>query len=223
MRPLLAVMHPRNIRPCVESIEALDVPTAWMDGFTEWGLRDAMRDLIADQALDFDHLALVSDDCVIGQEALDAVLDLCADHPVVTGYTRLDSTHPLVNITRSPLRGDAPGVGAYDWYSHEEASTWPDEVIPTGFAGFALTAMSRDMWERFPFDAFGGASSSWASDFHLSARLRDAGVPIVAARAGYIEHVKEVWNRLDRDPAKRLLVGTMPARVRIESGSPASA
>jgi hypothetical protein len=73
--------------------------------------------------------------------------------------------------------------------------------------------MPRDLWRQFPFGAFGGPSSSWASDFHLSHRLRDAGVPMVAARDGYTEHLKERWLELDRDPRKRLLVGERPAQV----------
>jgi len=53
----------------------------------------------------------------------------------------------------------------------------------------------------------------WATDHHLSGRLADDGVPMVAARDGFVTHVKERWMHGDRDPAKRLLVGSMPQEV----------
>jgi hypothetical protein len=74
--------------------------------------------------------------------------------------------------------------------------------------------MSREMWARFPFGCFGSGSRGYSSDFHLSRRLRDEGVPMVAAQAGYVTHVKERWNQLDRAESKRLMIGELPAEVR---------
>jgi hypothetical protein len=139
-----------------------------------------------------------------------------AGHPVVTGWCRLDSTHPLVNITDGPLHGDVPTAGAYRFRRFRDVVEYPEPVVPTGFAGFALTCMSRDLWRQFPFGAYGGPSSSWSSDFHLSARLRDAGIPIVAAREGYVEHLKERWGELDRAPQARLLIGEQPPAVTVD-------
>jgi hypothetical protein len=144
------------------------------------------------------------------------VLKYAQEHPVVTGYCRLDWSHPSVNITRQPLRGHVPTAGAYDFYSLDEVQAWPDPLVPTGFVGFALTCMSREMWRTFPFGAFGGASQAWSSDFHLSMRLRDAGVPMMAARGGLVGHLKKRWNTLDNTPGRELLVGKEPAGVELE-------
>jgi len=212
--PLLCIMHPREIRDAVAAFRALDVRRAWMQGYTEWQLVDVVRSLVDDPALPFTHLVMVADDVVVRQPALDAVLGLAREgRPVVTGWCRLDSTHPLVNITDGALVGDEPTPGAYRFRKFSDVVAHPSPVIETGFVGFALTCMPRDLWRRFPFGAFGGPSSSWASDFHLSHRLRDAGVPMVAARDGGCEHLKERWLELDRDPRKRLLVGERPAQV----------
>lgn len=214
--PILFVMNPRHIDECVASLAALDIRRAWLQNWTEWQLQDVIRDLVADPDLAFSHMILCADDVVVTQGAIDAVIAHADDHDVVTGYCRLDSGHPLVNITRRPLMGSIPSAGAYDFWSYADAAAYPDPVIPTGFVGFALTCMSRDMWTRFPFGAFGAATQSWSSDFHLSMRLRDAGVPMVAARAAYVEHVKERWNQLDTEPRKSLRIGTHPPAVVVE-------
>lgn len=218
--PLLAIMNPRQIPECIAAFKKLEVRKAWLQNYTEWQLIEVIASIVRDESINFTHLCLVSDDCVVGQQALDAVLGIAEqswDHlPVVTGYCRLDSTHPEVNITRRPLMGDVPTAGAYDFYRYDDVVTWPQTFLPTGFVGFALTCMSREMWRRFPFGVFGSEQQAWSSDFHLSMRLRDAGIPMVAARDGYVEHVKETWNQLDRAPEKRLLIGEEPAGVEIE-------
>ena len=212
--PLLAIMNPRDIPDAVAAFRTLDVRRAWLQGYTEWQLVEVIRSIVDDPDIPFTHLVVVADDVVVRQPALDAVLDLAREgRPVVTGWCRLDSTHPLVNITDGALMGDDPTPGAYRFRRFAHVVADPSPVIETGFVGFALTCMPRTMWQRFPFGAFGGPSCSWSSDFHLSRRLRDAGVPMVAARDGGTEHLKERWQQSDRAPEKRLLLGERPAQV----------
>ena len=150
--PLLGIMNPRKIPECISAFERLDVPRVWFTGWTEYQLIDVIGQWVADPPVDFSHLVLVADDCIVSQQALDAVLAVARQgDPVVTGYCRLDFTHPDVNITRRPLMGDTPSVGAYDFWSFVEVEEWPREVMPTGFVGFALTCMSRELWREFPF------------------------------------------------------------------------
>lgn len=215
--PILAIMNPRQIPECISAFKRLDVRKAWLQNYTEWQLVEVIASIVRDEAIHFSHLCLVADDCIVTQQALDAVLRFSRQgDPVVTGYCRLDSTHPDVNITRRPLMGETPTVGAYDFYSFLEVEDWPGETLPTGFVGFALTCMSREMWREFPFGCFGTGSRGYSSDFHLSRRLRDAGVPMVAARDGYVTHIKEQWNKLDRGEGRQLLVGVEPADVVVD-------
>ena len=211
-RPLLAVMNPRRIPVCLDSIAALDISRVWLKNMSEWDLVPRIAAIVADDAgpVDFTHLMLVSDDCEVSQDALGAVLELGAFHRVATGYCKLDATHDLVNITDKPITGDVPRVDAYSFRTWQAAHTWPSETIPTGFVGMALTCMSRDMWRSFPFGVFGNERRSYASDFHLSRRLRDAGVPMWAARDGEVLHHKTVWNETADHP---LLIGQEPAAV----------
>lgn len=221
---LVMLMNARLIPDCVESFEGLATDVAWMRGMNKVDVIDAAADVIATTA--YDHYLLVPDDCIVSQSAVDAVVALLDDgHPAVTGWCRLAQGDPRANLTVGPLRGDRPRMDAYTWWGASYVAGYRDEVVPTGFMGMALTGMSRDMWLRFPPDCFRSrdGDNGWSSDFHLSMRLRDADIPMVAARDGYIEHVKENWNRPDKDPVKRLRIGEMPRGVEIVRGAPRDA
>lgn len=214
--PLLAVMNPRAIPECIHAFERLDVRRAWLQRYTEAELVPVIASLVADESIPFTHLALVADDCIVQPDALAAVFELAQVRPVATGYCRLATGHPKVNITRRPIMGDTPSAGAYDFYDFDAVAGWPRHEVPTGFVGFAVTVMPREVWARFPFGVFAPEGGGHASDFHLSRRLRDAGVPMVAARDGYVEHVKSEWNRRDDYPGRELLIGREPARVVVD-------
>lgn len=215
MRSLTVVMNPRRIPECIAGFESLTTDVAWVTGYAVIELPPIINGLIADT--DYDAYTICADDCIVSQDALDAVLALTeAGAPAATGWCRLDRTHPLVNLTRTPLRGAAPSESSYDFYTAEEVEGWPEPSLPTGFMGMALTTMPRQMWERFPFACFSHRGQGWATDFNLSARLRDAEVPMVAAREGFIDHVKEKWLRGDQAPEKRILVGQIAPSVHID-------
>lgn len=201
--PLLVILNPRRIPECMEAFAALDVAKAYLRGYTENGLCEPFSRLLT--ASEHSPLVVVSDDVVVTQEALDAVIATAADHPVATGYCNLDESSPLINLTRSKLKGDSPTPESYDWYSRDELDQLPDPIW-TGFSGMCLTAMSLEMWQRFPFGCF-PSGNGCASDFHLCMRLRDAGVPIVAPKAGWVRHLKRTWNTGDHTPGRELLIG----------------
>lgn len=218
--PLLAVMNPRRIPECMASLEALPIRRAWLQRYTEWELQGVMASIVNDEAIHFTHLGLVSDDVIVSPDALGAVLDLARVEDVATGYCRLDQTHPLVNMTKRPVTADAPAVEAYHFYSYDEVQAQA-RTFRTGFVGFAVTFMPREMWRRFPFEVYGNPDKSYASDYSLSYRLNAAGVKMYAARGGYCEHVKRVWNSLEdakdaATPERRLLIGEEPAALVVE-------
>jgi hypothetical protein len=215
VRPLLLVLNPRDIRECVESISRLPVDKAWLRSYTEEELATVVPRVISEADASYDYFLIVPDDCVVTPGALAAVLEQAERHEVVTGFTRLDATHPLVNLTTRPLIGDEPVPGAYDFYSYADVLAHEGPTLATGFVGFAVTGMSRELWERFPFRARGCGPTACCSDFDLSVRLRDAGVTMTAVTGGYVEHVKITWGERDcgKDPRKRLLIGERPSEV----------
>lgn len=210
MSTLLLVMNPRRIPACIESIDALDIPKAWMQGYNEYELQDVIAGIV--EQVEHDHYMILADDCTVTQEAVDEVLALhAAGHPVATGYCNLDSSTDLVNVQRTPLIDLVPrGASSYDFMTQGEVDAI-DGPFQTYFAGMSLTSMSREMWLRFPFGVHGWPGS--ASDYHLCKRLQDSGVGIVSTRAARVEHDKDDWTHVDQRPYKRLLLGGKHRRV----------
>lgn len=214
MRALHLVMNPRAIPECIGSLERLPIDTCWLTGMTQEQLVPHVGQVVADT--DYDAYLMTSDDCIVSDEALGAVLALLdAGHPAATGWCRLDATHEDVNLTSGPLLYSWPCDEAYSFRSYEQAAGWDDSPIPTFLMGMALTGMTRDLWLRFPYAVYGEGQGGWASDYSLSWRLMCSGIPMVAAPGGYVEHVKEHVGFPDSDPAKRLLIGEVEPSVRI--------
>lgn len=201
------VMNPRHIPECIRSIGSLMVDQAWLSFYPENEL--PINDVVASTS--YDRYTLVSDDTVVPQTALDAVLEAHDEYPdaVVTGYSRLAEDDERVNLVSEPLRSREPGVDAYSLMTQEMVDAMPP-VFETWFAGYSLTTASRDAWLECPHPGRGNAN-----DFYQSQLFVDSGRRILAARDGKIEHVKERWNQPDQDPRKALFVGVLPREVRM--------
>lgn len=211
MTALLVVMHPRRIPVCVKAFDALDADIAYLSGGNESQAMDMFAEVLAGS--DHDHLVVVSDDVIVTQPALDAVVAALEDGVLVaTGWCLLDRTNRYSNVTDQPLIGNKPDWSAYSFMTAVDVRD-RSERFETGFAGLALTGMSRELWQRFPMACYGADLHGWASDFHLSVRLRDADVPITAVRDAYVEHLKERWTYADNADEMRLLIGEIPREV----------
>lgn len=216
---LLLILNPRELPMCLLTLDRLDCPKVWLSYFTEWELRGVIANII--NTTSYDRYVIVSDDCIVSQDAYDAVLDLHDrinyTKVVTTGYCNLDVSSPLVNLTKEPFRDSrAPDEGSYDWYSMKEVTDLSNGgPIWTGFAGIAFTCMSRDMWLEFPWDCY-GKPRGWAADYHLALRLRDAGVPIWAPKNGFIYHTKKNWLDHSTTEATKIYVGERPKEIRWE-------
>lgn len=211
--PALIVLNPRTIPPALNAIRALRPPagTAWLTGYTETELQDgAFHDAIT-QLPDATHIITISDDCQPTQAAYDAIvaqLHAQPDHPA-TGWCVVD-TQPgqqQTSITE-PLRGTKPEPDAYTFLTRPQVLAHAP-LIQTGLASFALTAIPRTIWQDHPFGCYQppyprteGQPYGWASDFHLSIRLRDHAIPIHAPTAAECTHHRAHWQQ--PDPARPL-------------------
>jgi hypothetical protein len=209
MKDLLMILNPRRIEECIASYQDLDIDRLWIKNMSELQI-DRRWPEVMEAAEGYDRLLIVSDDAVVRQPALDAVLALLDEHPVVTGYANLGMGDYRVNLNKTPLAAQG-WVDSFNFYTLGEVFSYPAKAVPTTLVGFALTGMSIDLWRRYRFDCDGGA------DFRLSQRLAGKGIPMVGAREGFIWHVKESWGRRDQDPRKRLLVGEEPAAIELET------
>jgi hypothetical protein len=211
MTAALIVLNPRAIPDCIQAIRALDIPTCWISYMPEPKAAEAVNHVI--RLNQYDRYVLLSDDTLPTQRALDLVLDADAPGtPVVTGYCNLDQTdnRDIVNLTTNRLPPPPPEEASYQLMTRQQAEA-NGPLIPTTFAGLALTCMSRELWMTHPLEV---SAYNGQMDYMLSYNLWQSGVPIAAANGAYVEHVKERWNHPDENPDKKLLVGERAPIVR---------
>lgn len=198
-------MNPRRIAECVASIEALPVDQAWLSGYSE-------RDLPINQVVErtnYDRYMIISDDGIVPQSALRAVLSAHDAHPedVATGYSNLGENDARVNLVSEPLR-EPLSKEAYSLMTAGYVATRPP-VFRSWFAGYALTVMPRRTWLECPHP---GREN--ANDYYHCLDLHGRGHRIWAAREGRVTHAKRDWSEPDKTPGRELLVGLIPAEVR---------
>lgn len=189
MPACLVVLNPRDIPECMGAFHALPVRKVFARNMTERQISSEWGTIL--DACDAENIVVVSDDALVSRRALETVLGLLESHPVVTGWCPLAEGHELANLATNTLREGPPSVGDYEFMRVEDVKG----LVRTSFAGMCLTGMSRELWERFPFDCY--STPGFASDYHLSYRLQQAGVPVVSHEDARCEHVKAVWNVRD--------------------------
>lgn len=215
MKDLLVILHPRSIHEALDSYAGLNIDKLWIDRMTEWDIAEQWE-LVMAEAAGYDRLIVVSDDAVVRQPALDAVIRLLDDgHPVATGWSNLSYEDFRTNLCKTPLAPE-PAIDAYDLYHISEVMTYPDPVVPTWLVALCITGMSYEMWNTYPFMVYADYPGC-CSDFHLSKRLEIDGVPMVAAREAMCYHIKTTWNTMDTEHRKRLLIGEEPMGIRLET------
>jgi len=209
VKTLLVILNPRNIRMAVESLEALPCDRVWLRGFTEKQVQHAawptmMRDA---RKRKYGRMVVISDDGRVPRGAWDAVMAVAdRGHPVTTGWCNLDLGRgwDISNLVSGPLAATAAETTQQEFYSAPDVFTYPSDEVPTSFHGHALLTMPWEVAERFPFECY-QEGVGWSSDYHHSRRLADAKVDIVAARDGFVVHLKEVWNHFDHAETKKLV------------------
>jgi hypothetical protein len=214
MTEVLVILNPRKIPVCAQAFAELDIPKLWLTGWTEVQIRDTVfPGMIRDHP--YDRYLVVADDVIVRQATVDRVLTaLDIGWPVATGFSQRSHTEWEVNLTSGPI-GDRPVAAAYDFLSFQDVVSHPEPLFQTWFAGMSVTGMSREMWGRFPFGCYADTASpnGYASDFHLSHRLQDAEVPIMACRDGFAYHWRHEWRHTNDDRDDKLLVGEVKPAV----------
>lgn len=215
-KPLLLVLNPRRIRECVDAITSLPIDKAWLENYTETELCSIVPRVLAETT--HDPIGVISDDAAPTAEALSAVLSITTPDTVSTGYCTLDESSDLTNLSMVELPRPDPTVESYAFPPLSVIKDASTTRFRTYFAGHTLTFMPRSMWDRFPWMVY-GPEPGCASDYMLSWRLQEAGIPIYAHPAAYVRHVKSRFNTLDDTPGRELRIGKDPARVRYQSST----
>lgn len=225
-RCVLLVMNPRRLADCIESIRDLPVDQYWLTGFYERELVAEVGRIIEETA--YDAYAIVSDDCLCSREAWAAVRDAMDAYPIVTGWCQVDAIREVANVSTEPLVRPQPRWSNYTMPPISALAAAPP-IFRSWWIGFALSAMRRDVWRRFPFDVYPsqrnvreGQAYPWhytgpragepfdageSSDYHLSWRMQEANAPVWAVRDAQVGHLRHSGN------AGGLVNGTVPPEV----------
>lgn len=215
MPDVLVVMNPRRIPACIDAFQKLPIAKLWIRNMTEWQIMEEWPKVLR-LAKGYDRMILCSDDAEVKPRELKKVQQLLDQgHPVVTGYSNLSEHDMRVNLCTQPLGEHGPSIDCYSHPDLHDIAGHTDEAILTSFTGMCLTGMSRAMWRKYPFKAC-GYPPGWSSDYNLSLRLQQDGVPIVAARDAFVWHHKSVYNMMDPTPGRELLIGKEPAELKLE-------
>ena len=216
MSAALIVLKPRQVKPAEDALAELPdwLTVVEIVGYSERELADGIFRSTLD-AFPHDVFLVASDDVIIRKHAVEAVLRLVADGVCASGYCQLTHTDWRVNATRAPLKGILPTEDAYDFLRFDEVISGPP-VRRSWFTGMSLTTMTAEMWARFPFGCFtsGPDCKGYASDFHLSRRLAEAGIPIVLARDAFCYHWRHVRENTNDPRDDKLLVGAVKPEIR---------
>lgn len=214
MKPVLMLMHGREIRDCMDAFGRLQIRQAWFTGYTEKELESAIAGYIG--RTDYTHYVIASDDLIPTQSAMEEVLRGLEDFDAVTGWSNIYPGSARANIRLKepwgskalfmlghPLSGLIPSqvtMAKSKTFADANAIIRQERFFRTYYMGFSFTGMTRDLWLRFPLRTFGESGS----DYSLSARLNGAGVPMWCARDGFFRHLKSMEN---------FIVGKVPKKV----------
>ena len=216
MKPVLAVLNVREIPQVLDALDALNIDKVLIRGYTERQIADSVwteQVMSGVKERGYTHLSLISDDAVIAPHSLELVLRHAEQYlkRVTTGWCNQDFTDDKVALSTEPLTDETPKPRSYTLPSWRDVLMGP-EVQLTYFTGFCLTTCTVEMWERYPYQAYG--DDGFAADYNMSRRLAADGVQIDALRDAFCLHLRETRNGSPSHPERRVLVGEMEPEVR---------
>ena len=209
MKPVLMIMHAREIPECIDAFRLLKgIDKAWFRAHTEMQLERATSKYVRET--DYTHYIIASDDLIPTQVGLDAVLKGIENHDIFTGFSNM---HPGSHRVNLMLNGYSLGYRAAFWMYHAGSRLRPVKAgvtsvktlffprmsdVPKGefqtwFVGFSFTSMSRDMWLRFPFFSVHDRTG-WGSDAIMSQRLDSNSVPAYSSSDAFFYHLASMRN-----------------------------
>jgi len=164
----LMVLKASHLYPVVDSIERIDMETAWFSGYTETELAITLNSFISDT--DYDYYWLTSHDLVLHQEGVDCLVEILENDPscVATGYCNVSLDNPLSTITRAPIDQPEPSLESYGFLTNQSVQKLEDDIIRTYFASWSMSGMTRDMWLKYPYKTMGSGDRT---DLNFSMRF----------------------------------------------------
>lgn len=216
MKPLLAVLNVRVIPEVLDALAALPVDQLLIRGYTERQIADEVwteQVMPMVKAGGYSHLTIISDDAVIPAHSLELVLAHAAEHPdrITTAWCNQDMSDDRVALSTKPLTDEVPKPSSYTLPTWRDVLMGP-AVQRTYFSGFCLTTATVEMWDRYPYTAYG--PDGFAADYSMSQRAHEDGVRIDVIRDAFVLHLRETRTGSPSHPNRRVLIGEITPEVR---------
>ena len=215
--PCLLVMQPRNIQPALESYKkSFDIPMVFFKAFTEPQVTLQLNKYIKEH--DYTHYIIIGDDAIVTRQATETVLQYTESKKcdVFTGWMNMHinddgSFSEQSTVNQNRIRCTDPSWGPAreeygEWITMEMMRKLPPELVRTSYANFALTGMTKELWEQYPISCWPRGNSS---DHHLSLRLQNDGVKVWTHPKAFIRHLRKGWAPLP----DHWLVGSVPPEI----------
>tara|TARA_R110001592_G_scaffold360282_1_gene668397 strand:- start:3521 stop:4234 length:714 start_codon:yes stop_codon:yes gene_type:complete len=216
--PCLLVMQPRNIKPALDSYKKSfeNIPIVFFKAFTEPQVTLELNKFI--KLYDYTHFIIIGDDAIVTRQAAETVLhytksDKC---DVFTGWMNMHiesdgsfSEESTVNQNKIGCKDPSWGPAREEygsWVTMEQMRKITPQLVRTSYANFALTGMTKEMWEKYPVSCWPRGNSS---DHHLSLRLQNDGVKVWTHPNAFIRHLRKGWAPLP----DHWLVGNVPSEI----------
>jgi hypothetical protein len=213
----LMIMQAREIPESIRSFRLLKgIDKAYFRGYTEAQLATEIPKFV--QNTNYDFYLINSDDVIVTQSALEAVLAHAKPTRVVGGWCRFNPKsdkvairlrpflfhqfiYPLGTIVRSTF---GESINSAWWkikertFSTVKTIERQEEVFPVFWLGWNLCCMSREMWLKYPFQVYNGrwkAVPQEASDIMTFERLVRDKVQVYCIRSAEIIHLasRDFW------------------------------
>ncbi len=199
MTSCLMVMHPREIKEVMNSIDQFDMPKVWFRGYNSLEIGPVMNKFV--EETNYDNYIITSDDLILFPEAMRIIVDFPVEYPVVSGYCNMFVGSEHVGLCSKPLtmvNGICPQESDYELMTQEEVDNMPTDIFETYFLGYSLTRLSRELWIKYPFKKyiirsgrnFTGNLKGVSSDHHISMRLIQAGIKMYTHKQAFVYHLK---------------------------------
>ena len=223
MKSCLMVMNARDIPECLLAIRALPIDKAWFRGFTETGLEPEIAKFVASTDYER-YILLSDDtvptefalrNLLKVQDAGPVVTGWCNIFPGkpassvelrpienerTSVYLEVRDRIPrswvpvIKKLYKVPFLGEILEAPIYAHFPDLETVWAQAPVFRTYFVNWCLTSMSRDIWQRFPFQYHATRFAGHGSDQSESLRLAEAGVGMLCARDSFVYHIHSLRN-----------------------------
>jgi hypothetical protein len=218
------IMHAREIPECITPLKRLNLDKVWFRGFMQVQVEKEIRRFV--RSTDYDRYILISDDVVMTQKALDAVLMWQKSFDILTGWCNLSPERWRANVILNPLK-DVPyyrmgkriprfagrhvagliSGGIFPFKHLYEAVAFRSfpacseianlpEVFQTYFMGGPLLSMKKEHWLKYGFESPSWGGPAFGADMALSKQITEDGMKMWCVRDAFVYHLHTTRNFL---------------------------